>query len=259
MNYLIICFTALAGSALTFFSGFGLGTILLPVFALFFPIESAVALTAVVHFLNNIIKLVLFAKHADKSIVLKFGIPSVIGALAGAYLLNLFSDMQPLHSYQLSSDGKIFHITYLKLFLSFLMIFFALFDLIPKLSQLSFDRKYLFFGGAVSGFFGGLSGHQGALRSAFLIRLSLSKEIYIATGVTVACMVDVSRLSVYAQHIKNFGDTINYHLLIAATLSAFAGVFIGSKLLKKITVTAIQYIVATMLIAIGILLGAGII
>ena len=259
MDYFIICFTALLGSALTLFSGFGLGTILLPVFGLFFPIELAVALTAIVHFLNNILKLALFAKHADKSIVMKFGIPSVIAALGGAYLLNQLSDMQPLYSYQLSSEGKIFHITFLKMIISFLMIFFALIDLIPKLSNISFDKKYLSFGGALSGFVGGLSGHQGALRSAFLIRLNLSKEIYIATGVTVACMVDVSRLSVYAQHFKNFGDTINYNLLIAATLSAFAGIFIGSKVLKKITVATIQYIVATMLIAIGILLGVGII
>ena len=50
MTELIICLVALFGSALTFFSGFGLGTILVPVFALFFPIELAIALTAIVHF-----------------------------------------------------------------------------------------------------------------------------------------------------------------------------------------------------------------
>jgi uncharacterized membrane protein YfcA len=39
MSYLVVCAVALLASALTFFSGFGLGTLLLPAFALFFPIE----------------------------------------------------------------------------------------------------------------------------------------------------------------------------------------------------------------------------
>ena len=69
--YLIICFTAFVASGLTLFSGFGLGTILMPVFAIFFPLESAITLTAIVHFLNNIFKLSLLGKYADKNIVLK--------------------------------------------------------------------------------------------------------------------------------------------------------------------------------------------
>jgi uncharacterized membrane protein YfcA len=54
MELMILCLAALIASLLTFFSGFGLGTILTPVFAIFFPIEIAIALTGVVHFLNNI-------------------------------------------------------------------------------------------------------------------------------------------------------------------------------------------------------------
>ena len=38
MTFLIVCAVAFAASALTFFSGFGLGTLLLPAFALFFAI-----------------------------------------------------------------------------------------------------------------------------------------------------------------------------------------------------------------------------
>jgi hypothetical protein len=35
-EYLFIALTAFAGAGLTFFSGFGLGTLLTPVFAIFF-------------------------------------------------------------------------------------------------------------------------------------------------------------------------------------------------------------------------------
>jgi uncharacterized membrane protein YfcA len=68
MVYIIICVSAFLASALTLFSGFGLGTLLLPVFSLFFPIQTAVALTAVVHLLNNLFKLALLGKHAERAI-----------------------------------------------------------------------------------------------------------------------------------------------------------------------------------------------
>ena len=81
MTYLVVCSVALVASGLTFFSGFGLGTLLLPAFALFFPVEHAVALTAVVHFLNNLFKLALVGRHADRRVVVRFGIPAILAAV----------------------------------------------------------------------------------------------------------------------------------------------------------------------------------
>jgi len=43
MIYVVVMTVAFIASGLTFFSGFGLGTLLLPAFALFFPAEHAVA------------------------------------------------------------------------------------------------------------------------------------------------------------------------------------------------------------------------
>ncbi|HVJ89789.1 MAG TPA: hypothetical protein VM580_08275 [Labilithrix sp.] len=65
MQYVIICTVALIASGLTFFSGFGLGTLLLPAFSIFFELEIAVALTASVHFLDGIFKLALVGRHAN--------------------------------------------------------------------------------------------------------------------------------------------------------------------------------------------------
>jgi len=42
VSYIIICTVSLLVSTLTLFSGFGLGTLLLPAFSLFFPIQVAV-------------------------------------------------------------------------------------------------------------------------------------------------------------------------------------------------------------------------
>lgn len=257
-EYILVCSVALLGSGLTLFSGFGLGTILLPVFGIFFPIDIAILLTAIVHFLNNIFKLILLGKHADRNVIIRFGIPSIVAAFIGAYALSLISDMEPLLEYSFSGGDKVFAIMPIKLVIASLLSFFALFDIIPKLTRLQFHPKYLPVGGVLSGFFGGLSGMQGALRSAFLVRAGLSKEAFIASGVVIACMIDVSRLSIYSGEILETGNSLNYNLLIAATLSAFVGAFIGSKLMKKVTIKALQYFVAVMLLIFSVLLGMGI-
>lgn len=53
MSYLLVTVAAVTVSALTLYSGFGLGTLLMPVFALFFPVQVASGATAVVHAANN--------------------------------------------------------------------------------------------------------------------------------------------------------------------------------------------------------------
>lgn len=257
IEYIVICLFALLGSGLTFFSGFGLGTLLVPVFAVFFPIELAIALTAIVHFLNNVFKLTLIGKNASPQIIFKFGLPAILSAFLGAYVLTLIADISPIYSYSISE--KIFHITPVKLTIALLLFVFSLFDIVPKLIKLNFNEKYIPLGGVLSGFFGGLSGNQGALRTAFLIRANLPKETFIATGVVIAILIDISRLSVYSADILKVGDKIDYALLTSATLSAFAGAVIGNRVLKKITITTLQMVVGVMLLIFSILLAFGIV
>lgn len=254
---MLICLVALLGSGLTLFSGFGLGTLLTPVFALFFPIDLAIAMTAIVHFLNNIFKLVLVGKHADKHVVLQFGTPSVVAAFLGAFLLKKLSDLPILTFWTLNSH--IYQISLLNIIIGIVLIIFALWELLPYFNALKFNKKYLPVGGILSGFFGGLSGNQGALRAAFLSKVGLSKEAFIATGVVIACLIDMSRLTIYVEHFSKNKDALDVNLIAAATVAAFIGAYFGNKLLKKTTLITVQYIVATMLILFGIGLIAGII
>ena len=256
MSFIIIPITALIASILTFFSGFGLGTILLPVFTIYYDAPIAVGLTAIVHFLNNAFKITLVYKNINWKVVLKFGIPSLIAALFGAFLLKgLSSSTINLYSYELNE-----HVFYLSLFnvlIGLLIILFSLFEVIPYFKNLSFNRNKLTIGGLLSGFFGGLSGHQGALRSAFLVKLNLTKESFIATGTAIACIVDIARMSVYAVtfdfiHIQN-----NSSVLLIAILAAFLGAFIGNKLLKKTTIGFLKWFVMVFMIAIAMLMILG--
>src|SRR4028119_156530 len=113
MTYLVVCSVALVASGLTFFSGFGLGTLLLPAFAFFFPVEQAVALTAVVHFLNGFFKLALVGRHADAGVALRFGLPPVAASFAGAWALLHLAGIGPAFSY--SAFGSEIHVATAKL------------------------------------------------------------------------------------------------------------------------------------------------
>jgi uncharacterized membrane protein YfcA len=257
MEFILIPLVALIVSGLTLFSGFGLGTVLLPVFAVFFPVELAVALTAVVHFLNNLFKLALLGRHVDRGAIVRFGIPAVLMALVGARLLLWLSGLEPLASYSLGTREMV--VTPVKLTVAVLMVGFAILELAPRFSRMSFDAKYLPVGGALSGFFGGLSGHQGALRSAFLLHSGLTKESFIATGVVIAAFVDAGRLTVYGAHFARAGLGENILLLAVTTLCAFGGALVGNRLLKKVTLRSIQVIIGTMLIVLAAALGAGLI
>jgi uncharacterized membrane protein YfcA len=257
MEIIIISLAAFFTAILTFFSGFGLGTILMPVFAFFFPVEIAIALTGVVHFANNIFKMGLVGKMASKPVLIRFGIPAILASFAGAWLLLRITGLPSVYEYELS--GSTFQIIPVKLIIAFLLLFFSLFEVLPVLQKMEFGGNRLILGGILSGFFGGLAGIQGALRSAFLIKSGLTKEAFIATGVIIASLVDITRLSVYASRFTASGLSENLALLVSATLAAIAGAFAGSRLLQKVTFRSIRILVAGMLVIVSLALGSGII
>jgi uncharacterized membrane protein YfcA len=256
MTYIIVVAVAFLASALTFFSGFGLGTLLLPAFALFFAIEQAVALTAIVHFLNGLFKLVLVGRRADLGLVIRFGIPAILASFVGAWLLVWLSDVAPLGTYSVFGRGM--SVTPVKLVVGVLLLLFSLAELLPGFRRLSFSPKYLPLGGALSGFFGGLSGMQGALRSAFLAKVDITKEVFIATGAVIATLIDVSRLAVYSRAILSERGQMDYALLTAAALAAFGGALLGNSVLPSMTMQGVRGIVAVMLLVVAIGLIAGV-
>ena len=252
----MVSIVTFAAAILTFFSGFGLGTILTPVMMIFFPTEIAIAFTGLVHFSNNVFKFFLVGKNIDKKVLIRFGLPSVIAALIGAYLLLLIDENIVVFSYYFF-DKKI-DVILVKFLISILLIIFAIIDLIPQIKDLNFDKKHLPVGGLLSGFFGGLSGNQGALRSAFLVKHGLEKSVFVATTVAISSLVDITRLSVYSTNFFNLNYSDFYQLGFFSVVSAVAGSFIGNRLLKKVTIEQIKKIVALLLILIGIFLLIGV-
>lgn len=259
--YVVVCVVALIASSLTLFSGFGLGTLLLPAFAVVFPIEIAVAATAVVHLFNNVFKLALVGRWLDRRLVLLFGVPAAIAAFGGAFVLRRLSRLEPLGSWSLFE--RTFVITPTGLVVGLLVVAFAFAEFRRAGASGGFPPRFIPVGGLLSGLFGGLSGHQGAFRSAFLIRSGLTKERFIGTGVACAVLVDLSRLSVYgpsffADHFEALGRSDGLGLMAAATVAACAGAFAGARLVHKVTLDGVRRLVGVLLAVLGTGMAVGV-
>ena len=125
--FFIVGITAFLAAGLTMYSGFGLGTLMLPVFALFFPTEVAVVATALVHGANNVFKVSLLGRNADREVVLKFGLPAIAAAILGALALGWVAQSDSSMSVVVN-DKTAAEITPVKLVVGLLMFGFALFS-----------------------------------------------------------------------------------------------------------------------------------
>jgi hypothetical protein len=239
----------------------------MPVFALFFPVPVAVASTAVVHLLNNLFKLGLLARAAAPRIVLVFGLPAVGAAFLGAFLLKALAGQEALFAWRLGE--RLVAVAPIQLTMGLLILLFAALELFPLSRKLELGTRWLPLGGMISGFFGGLSGHQGAMRAVFLRRVGLPPTAFAATQAAIASMVDVARLAVYGATFLGGGwgghggaagaggGRIDGSLVAFATGCAFAGSLIGRRLLPKTTIESLRWITGGLLLLVGAGLASG--
>ena len=106
-------------------------------------------------------------------------------------------------------------------------------------------------GGFGSGFMGGLSGHQGALRAMFLTRRLRDKMNYAATASILALCVDLSRIPVYL--FFRYDDIMEYlELTIILVIAALIGVNIGKRWLESMKNIWVHNLVMSGIISSGI-------
>lgn len=262
VEYVVLCTVALVCAGLGLFTGFGLGTVLMPVMALFVPVAAAVSATAVVHFANNLFKLALLGRYADRLVVVRFALPAMVAAAGGAWLLGRLAGGEPLATYALL--GHMCRVTPAGLVVGSLIAVFAVVELLRPGQRIHVRPRHLVIGGLLSGFFGGLSGHQGALRAAVLINCGLSKEAFVGTSVVASCLVDVTRISVYVWQWLVAGTPresgLQEHVgpLAAAIAAAVTGSYIGTRLLPRVRLTQIRALIGLALAALGLALAGGV-
>ena len=221
-------------AALTVPAGFGLATMLTPVVLVWLPPHEAIALVAIIHGAHNAWKLKLLNSRVDYQAVSRYGWALIIGAIIGAVL----------HSY-IPSDP-------LSLVVGCALIILPVLSVTEKWTNFRLPESEDRIGGFGSGFFGGLTGHQGALRAMFLQRRLPDKVAYAATASILALAVDVTRIPIY---IMFEGTAIldEYILLLALTASAIFGVNLGKRWLVKWKNSRIRIGILLAIVASGLL------
>ncbi len=247
LPYFLLGLVALTASFATFFSGFGLGTLLLPVFAFFFSIEIAILATAMVHFINSIFKFSLTIRSIDLSILIRFGIAAGVGAGIGSFTMKLIGNQEILFHYFVK-NYKI-EVEQISFIIGLIMLFFASIELIPSLKNKVFHKRWLPLGGLISGFFGGFSGHQGALRSAFLSKAEIDKRVFISTSICMALIIDLTRVSFYFQGLDL--NKLPVSMILFGCFFALLGSILGKRYFDKKKNINIRMIVAIFLFSIG--------
>jgi uncharacterized membrane protein YfcA len=233
---LIFIVAPFLGALATFFTGFGLNTILVPVFMIYWQdAPLAVLMAGIVHLCNNILKVALTSRSINWNLLLNFGIPALIFAFIGALLLNAVND------------------TYgpqLKPVFGCILLLFALLELFNW--KLPIQGPWAMrFGGSLSGFFGGFSGHQGALRALFLSKLKLEPIVFVATTAVISLLIDLTRVSVYFTGAGFSSYHPNYFVFFGIP-AALAGTLVGRKYIQKVNHAKMSAIVGVALFAMGL-------
>lgn len=254
IEFFLIGFITFFASLISFFSGFGLATILMPFIAIFFPLPLAIALTAVVHLFHDSLKTAIFWPAINWKSAINFGGPAVIFSIFGALLLKHLSQITPIKNFSIFNLEA--HISILHISIGLLLLIFATLEILPVKI---FKFKNLFLGGVISGFLGGFSGHQGAFRSLFLINTIYDKKSFVGTSAIISVFVDLMRLIIYGLSFWSLFINYNISILLVAIIGAIFANIIGVIFLKKITIKFIHQIVIVLLYLFGVLFIIGII
>ena len=230
---LLISIGAFIAAALTVPAGFGLSTLLTPLVLFVLPVHEAVAVVAIVHCAHNAGKFLSLRESVDFTAFRRYGVWLVVGAIIGALLQN-----------QVPGDP-------LLLLVGMFLIILPILSISERWTGYKIPEANDQIGGFGSGFMGGLSGHQGALRAMFLTRRLPDKMAYAATASVLALCVDLSRIPVY---IFFRSDEIVNHLTLTTVLviSALIGVRVGKRWLHSLKSSQIHNMVMFGIISSGI-------
>lgn len=234
-QYVVLILVTLATSVITLFTGFGVGTIMMPVMALFFDVKVAIFLAAIVHFFNNMSRLALYRAEINWKIIQRFGVVSIIGAFIGSFA-------------QIYLDSA-----WLKVGVGLFLTTYALLSLIPNSIKVELPASVDFIGGFLSGLIGGLIGNQGAIRSLYLLNYGLEKKELIVSSALIAVIIDSTRIPVYAYTNFRYLQE-NIVLLSLIVLSAILGTVAGSRILPKVSYDLFKKIILIAVLVLGALM-----
>lgn len=204
--------TAILSGATASVVGFGIGSLMTPLLAYKFGTATAVALVTLPHALATSLRCWRLRRHIDRTVLVRFGLLSAAGALAGALL---YTRLGP------SALTRV---------LGGLLVLTSVAQLSGGASRLRTQGPLVSLFGLVSGFFGGIAGNQGGLRSAALTAFRLSPVRFVATATAIGVLVDATRAPVYMWHAGPLLLTL-WKPMTIASVGVLIGTLAGERLL----------------------------
>ncbi len=234
MEIFWITIVTIAASAVGTITGFGVSTVMVPIFLFFYPLAETLLLVGVIHWFGDLWKMFLFKKGVNWKLLFSFGIPGIITGWYGATLVFKLSTI------------------ILTQIVGTLLVAYVIFITLKPKFQLKPTFGIAFWGGAGSGILGGISGvGGGALRAVILTAFNLPKEVYIFTSGLLGFVIDASRITTYIVE----GTKIPKHLILGMVVfipASLAGAKIGKVLADKIPQNKFRLVIAFFLFLIGV-------
>ena len=216
-------------------AGFGIGTFLTPIVSITTGTKVAIALVSLPHFLGNTLRFSFLKSKVNRKMLIRFGILSATGGLIGALL----------HTFFVSN--------LLQIIFASMLVLAGILGVMQVIEKLHFGKMGASAVGLVSGFFGGLVGEQGGIRSAALLNFDVEKEAFVATATATALIVDVARMPVY--FITQTGQFSQFLIILILSCAAVcAGTIVGNFILKRIPEKSFKRIVSLLIFSLGIFL-----
>jgi uncharacterized protein len=203
--FVAVFIVAILSGATATVVGFGIGSMMTPLLAVRFGTTTAVALVTLPHATATAVRCWRLRAHVDRRVLVRFGLLSAAGALAGALI------------YTRLGPG-----TLTRVLGGLLLTGWA--------SRWQPHGPVVALFGFVSGFFGGIAGNQGGLRSAALTAFGLSPLGFVATATATGLLVDAARTPVYVWHSGPLLLTL-WAPIIVATVGVLIGTIVGERML----------------------------
>jgi len=147
---------------------------------------------------------------------MRFGLLSAAGALAGALI------------YTRLGPGALTRV------LGGLLLLTAVAQLSGWATRWQPRGPVVAFFGLLSGFFGGIAGNQGGLRSAALTAFGLSPLGFVATATATGLLVDAARTPIYLWHAGPLMLTF-WAPIVVATVGVLIGTIVGERILMGLS------------------------
>lgn len=232
MEIFYIALLTLVAATIGTITGFGTSTLMIPVLVIFFPPVEAIFLVAIIHWFGDIWKISLFRKGFSWRLLVLFGAVGLATSYLGAFV-------------SLGANEQIL----LRLLGAFLAGY-ALFLIFQSKFKIPAGNLTAVSGGALSGFFAGMFGIGGAIRSMFLSAFDLPKAVYIATAGAIGLLVDSTRIITYFAGGTTLPRELWYGLILFIPVS-FLGAQVAKKVVDRIPQNKFRIVIAGFLLAIG--------